>query len=66
MDSEKVAISLPKDLYENLVEDAKRYSFSTVEDYAAYILRIAIGKQETTNNEEMDKVTQRLKALGYL
>jgi hypothetical protein len=42
-------------------------SFSSVDDYVAYVLRITFGKgEESFSDQDTQKVEERLRALGYI
>lgn len=64
-------ISLPKPLAEKVKVLIEGTSFSSVSDFAIHILRdlVATKELEKTNqltSEEVNKIRQRLHALGYL
>jgi Arc/MetJ-type ribon-helix-helix transcriptional regulator len=60
-------VSIPNDLYEQIASAIKDKGFETVDDYITYVLRISIGKsREYFDPEDQEKVTSRLKALGYM
>ncbi len=62
-------ITIPTKLFEKLQERIEDTGFSSVSDYATYILRetfadITTAKQK--GNKEAGAVVSKLKALGYL
>ncbi len=68
MDREKVAVYLPKDLYEK----AKKYlenqgSFNSIEELIEFMLNELLeqSNEETMSKEDEEKVKERLKRLGY-
>ena len=71
MSEKKVAVYIPKKLYE-LLEKAVRESggeFKSVEEYVAFVLEeVLSGEEEETvyTPEEEEEIKKRLRALGYL
>ena len=77
-DSPKVPLLISEELYKELEDSLSESGFSSVEDFASYALRIALGKRnaKTTgveqartqelSDEESEIVTGKLKALGYI
>ena len=64
---EKISLEIPKDLYDLMTKKMKETSFSNVNDYATYLLHLSVGKEvETFTEEDTKKVTDRLRALGYI
>jgi hypothetical protein len=61
-------ITIPTRLFQNIQEQIKDTGFSSVSDYATYILRETVA--ELSNNRASKKdagtVVEKLKALGYL
>ncbi len=62
-------ITIPTRLFEKIQERIKDTGFSSVSDYATYILRdtladMAMGKKK--GNSETGNVVEKLRALGYV
>ena len=62
-------ITIPTKLFEKIQERIKDTGFSSVSDYATYILRdtladMAMGKKK--GNKETSTVVEKLRALGYI
>jgi Arc/MetJ-type ribon-helix-helix transcriptional regulator len=63
----RTSILIDTDVYEQIRENIKGKGFSSVDDFVNYTLRVAIGKpSEELPKEDVEAVTARLKALGYL
>lgn len=66
-DIQKVSVLIDKDLYETFRKDMAGLSFSTVDDFINYSLRLQVHEGNENPKEEDDhKVIDRLRALGYL
>lgn len=76
-DSRKVPLLISMDLYKELENSLSESGFSSVEDFASYALRIALGKRKAKTEadqagtqelsaEESEIVAGKLKALGYI
>jgi len=70
MSEEKVSISIPKDLYEEIkkrVEESQG-EFSSVEEYVEFVLREVVKEEPeyAYTPEEEEQIKARLKSLGYL
>jgi len=67
-----VTISIPKTLYDKIKERIENTDFTSVSEYVTYILREVLAnleeeeKEEIFNDEEEEKIKERLRALGYL
>lgn len=61
-------ITIPTALFENIKKEIADTGFSSVSDYATYILRettteLALGK---TGNKSKSAIADKLRALGYI
>ena len=70
MGEEKVAIEIPKELYERIrakVEESGG-EFKSVEDYVVFVLEEVLREEgeEVFTPEEEEEIKRRLRALGYL
>ena len=71
MEEEKVAVYIPKKLYER-IEKAVRESggeFKNVEEYVIFVLEEVLKEEEEETAftpEEEEEIKRRLRALGYL
>jgi len=70
-EQENRTISLPEELYGRIEERVKATGFSSVDEYAIFVLEEVLkeeneeGEQKFSEEEEKE-VKKRLKALGYL
>lgn len=70
MTEEKVSVSIRKDLYEKVkkfVEDEG--GFSSVEEFIEYVVEQALELEESGlefSEEDQEKISKRLKDLGYM
>jgi len=67
--SEKVTISIPKQLYEKAQEYIKKTGgFNTVEELVAFMLEEIVREEETEafTPEEEEEIKKRLRSLGYI
>jgi len=64
MFSGKKTIKIDKQLYERLVEAAKRRGHSSVEEMAAHVLERELSGEEELSDEE--QAERRLRGLGYI
>jgi len=72
----KVTIKIPRPLYRKLQEIVDGTGFDSVTDFVVYILRDIVSRADTSPNgnderevltaDEVEKVRQRLKNVGYL
>ena len=66
------SIKIPKDLYRKLKKRIRDTEFTSVSEYAGYILSEVLEnldedvKDEKISEADEEKVKERLKALGYL
>ena len=60
-------ITIPAPLFQKIQDRIKATGFSSVSDYATYILRETMSEIELrkTGKKETESVLERLKALGY-
>ncbi|RLI10199.1 CopG family transcriptional regulator [Candidatus Bathyarchaeota archaeon] len=71
MGEEKVAIEIPKKLYERVKKYVEESGgeFKSVEEYVAFVLEEILGEGEEEavfTPEEEEEIKRRLRALGYL
>jgi Arc/MetJ-type ribon-helix-helix transcriptional regulator len=65
-------IRIPKVLYDDIKARLKDTGFTSVSDYASYVLAEVISnmdqddKGETISDSDQEKIKERLRALGYL
>jgi Arc/MetJ-type ribon-helix-helix transcriptional regulator len=65
--NDKVNVSIPLDLHRLLSKQIEGKGFATVDDYVVYVLHLAVGKnKEELSKDDEEKVTARLRALGYI
>ncbi|MEN3044232.1 MAG: CopG family transcriptional regulator [Candidatus Hydrothermales bacterium] len=67
---DKVTIKIPRPLYHKLKKIIEGTGFSSVNEFIVYVLRdLASAKeeyQEDFTKEEINKIKEKLKKLGYL
>ena len=64
---DKVTIKIPRPLYKNLQKIIDDTGFSSVTEFVTFVLRdIVSDSSEELTKEEIVKVRERLKNLGYL
>jgi Arc/MetJ-type ribon-helix-helix transcriptional regulator len=61
-------ITIPNRLFQKLREQIKKTGFSSVSDYATYILRETVSEMELKKMKKTDipNVVEKLRALGYI
>jgi Arc/MetJ-type ribon-helix-helix transcriptional regulator len=61
-------ITIPNQLFQKLREQIKKTGFSSVSDYATYILRETVSEMELRKTKKTDvpNVVEKLRALGYI
>jgi Arc/MetJ-type ribon-helix-helix transcriptional regulator len=61
-------ITIPNQLFQKLREQIKKTGFSSVSDYATYILRETVSEMalRKTKKTEIPNVVEKLRALGYI
>ena len=67
--SEKVAVYIPRDLYEKARKVAEEGGFGSVDELVEFVLKEVVeGGAEVSglSKEDEEKVKERLKALGYI
>ena len=70
--SKYTTVSIPVPLFERIRRLIEGTSFKSVSDYVTYVLRevVAMHEAERTpepfTDEDVERIKQRLKALGYL
>jgi len=71
MSKEKVAIYIPKSLYEKVKKQVEESGgeFKSVEEYIVFVLEELVKEEEegeVYSPEEEEEIKRRLRALGYL
>ena len=72
MSAEKVAISIPKSLYQKIEEKVRESegAFKDVEEFVEFVLTEFLkeeeGEEYPYSPEEEEEIKRRLRALGYL
>ena len=69
--ADKVTIKIPRPLYEKISVVIEGAGYNSVTDFVVYILRDLVASHEVAGKEastpqEIEKVKQRLRALGYI
>jgi hypothetical protein len=60
-------VAIPLELYNEIRDSIQGAGFSSVDDFVVYTLRVSMGKKkEVLPQEDEEKVTARLRALGYV
>ncbi len=65
-------VSIPVSLYERIKDLIKDTGFKSVSDYVTYVLREIVAMHEAERSsepfteEDVERIKQKLKALGYL
>lgn len=66
-DEDYVTIKIPRDLYKKIEKEARNSDFKSVEEFIIFVLSSAVEEdEEVFNQEDEEKVKERLRALGYL
>jgi Arc/MetJ-type ribon-helix-helix transcriptional regulator len=68
---DKVTIKIPKPLYDKIGQVIEGAGYNSVTDFVVYVLRDIvsthrIADHEPYSEEELERVKERLKSLGYL
>ncbi len=71
MSEEKVAIYIPKEIYDKIVEEVEKSKgeFKSVEEYVKFVLEELLKEEEDEyvyTPEEEEEIKKRLRALGYI
>jgi CO dehydrogenase/acetyl-CoA synthase beta subunit len=66
MGEDKIAVMIPRELYEKIVEKIAGTSFTTVEEYVALLLENEFPEETEYSAEEEALIRERLKKLGYI
>ncbi len=70
MTEEKVSVSIRKDLYEKVKKFVEEEGgFSSVEEFIEYVVEQALELEESGlefSEEDQEKISKRLKDLGYM
>jgi len=69
--SDKVTIKIPRPLYDKLSQVIEGAGYNSVTDFVVYVLRDiasthALSETEPYTEDELIKVKERLRSLGYL
>ena len=68
---DKVTIKIPRPLYDKIAIVIDGAGYNSVTDFIVYVMRDLVASHEvslkgTTDTGEIEKVKQRLRALGYI
>jgi hypothetical protein len=64
---DKIAILIPESLHRSITADIGKKGFASVDDYVVYVLNVVRQERAADTPEaEDERVTRRLKALGYI
>jgi hypothetical protein len=66
MGEDKVAVMIPRELYEKIVEKIAGTSFTSVEEYLVLLLENEFPEETEYSAEEEALIRERLKKLGYI
>ena len=66
MSEEKVAVMIPRELYDKIVEKIEGTSFTSVEEYVMLKLENEFPEESEYTEEEEKIIRERLKRLGYI
>ena len=72
MPADKVTLKIPRPLYERIKSVIEPAGFSSVNEFVVYVLRDLMSRMQDETagaeltSEEIDKIRQRLRNLGYL
>ena len=69
--TDKVTIKIPRPLYRKIAEVIEGAGYNSVTDFVVYVMRDLVASHERSEQKDvplndMEKVKQRLRALGYL
>ena len=65
-DSDKIAIVIPRSLYQKIEEKVAGTSFSSVEEYVVRKLENEFPAEPVYSKEEEEMIRERLRRLGYI
>ncbi len=69
MSKDKVTIKIPRPLYNRIKDIIEESGFSSVNEFVVYVLRDLVSMHDLSrtelSKEEIEKIRQRLKNLGY-
>jgi len=71
MSEDKVAVYIPKELYEKIAKEVEKSKgeFKSVEEYVTFVLEELLKEEEEEyayTPEEEEEIKRRLRALGYI
>ena len=64
--NEATTISIPASLHEKLEKRIEGTKFSSVSDYAEYVLSEVVSEEEQFDKEKEEEMKEKLRTLGYL
>ncbi len=64
--SDKISVSIPRDLYEKIAEKIEGTSFTSVNDYVVAKLENDFPSEPVYSKEEEELIKERLRKLGYI
>ncbi len=63
----KIAVLIPENLYRSISAEISDTGFASVDDYVVYVLNVVSQKKSSDSPpSDAERVTARLKALGYI
>ena len=71
-EKEQATITIPASLYEKIEKRIEGTEFSSVSEWATYVLKEVLAnleeeeKEESLTKKDEERIKERLKALGYL
>jgi len=66
LSEDKVAVMIPRELYDKVREKIAGTSFTSVEEYLALLLENEFPEEAEYSEEEEALIRERLKKLGYI
>lgn len=64
---DKVTIKIPRPLYKNLQKVIEETGFSSVTEFVIFVLRdVVSGSEKELSSQEILKIREKLKKLGYI
>ena len=66
LDRDKTIISIPSKLADKVQKNVADSDFETLSEYVTFLLRVILYEQGEEGSQDMDRVRERLKKLGYL